>query len=80
MGWTLSYANYAVAMIVWWMYDWFFAIASLLLGIIVFGIIASKIRNDAIPATQREYPYDDYAIATWYLFRTYCFTISPPTE
>lgn len=80
LGWALSYGNYAVALIIWWAYDWFFAIASLLLGIILFGIISSKIRNGAIPASQREYPYDDYAIATWYLYRTICFTIPTPTE
>ncbi|MDD5212628.1 MAG: hypothetical protein PHV62_09465 [Sulfuricurvum sp.] len=80
LGWALSYGNYAIALAIWRLFDWFFAIASLLLGIIIFGIISSKIRNDAIPAAQHEYPYDDYAIATWYLYRTFCFTIPPATE
>jgi hypothetical protein len=80
LGWTLSYGNYVVALIIWALFDWFFAISSLLLEIIIFGIISSKIRNDAIPMAQREYPYDDYAIATWYLYRTFCFTIPSPTE
>ncbi|MFA5214856.1 hypothetical protein [Sulfuricurvum sp.] len=75
MGWGLTYGNYAIALIVWWISDWFIAIGVLLLGIIVFGIVRSKLRNDSIPPTQREYAYDDYAIATWYLSRTACFTL-----
>lgn len=75
LGWALSYGNYLIALIVWWMSDWFFAVGILLLGIIVFGILRSKLRNDAIPPAQHEYAYDDYAIATWYLSRTLCFIL-----
>jgi hypothetical protein len=76
LGWALSYGNYALALLVWWKSDWFIAIGTLLLGIIVFGILRSKLRNDSIPPSQREYAYDDYSIATWYLSRNHCFTIS----
>lgn len=74
-GFILSYGNYIIALLVWWQYDWFLALGSLLLGFIIFGIIRSKLRNASIPPSQREYPYDDYAIATWYLSRTACFTL-----
>lgn len=73
MGWILSYGNYVIAMAVWWKSDWFIALGTLLLGFIIFGIIRSKLRNDSIPPAQRETPYTDYAIATWYLSRNYCF-------
>ncbi|WP_295055288.1 hypothetical protein [Sulfuricurvum sp.] len=73
MGWGLSYGNYSIALIVWWKSDWFIAIGGLLLGYIVFGIIRSKLRNDSLPPAQRETPYNDYAIATWYLSRNHCF-------
>lgn len=73
MGWGLSYGNYSIALIVWWQSDWFIAIGALLLGYIVFGIIRSKLRNDSIPPAQRETPYTDYAIATWYLSRNHCY-------
>lgn len=73
MGWGLSYGNYSIALIVWWKSDWFIAIGALLLGYIVFGIIRSKLRNDSIPPAQRETPYTDYAITTWYLSRNHCF-------
>jgi hypothetical protein len=75
MGYTLSYGNYIIGLLVWWQSDWFIAIGGLLLGYIVFGIIRSKLRNDSIPLAQRETPYNDYAIATWYLSRTTCFTL-----
>jgi len=73
LGWTLSYGNYLIALGVWWIFDWFIAIGVLLLGMIVFGIIRSKLRNDSIPPAQRELSYSDYAIATWYLSRHHCF-------
>ncbi|MDO9208235.1 MAG: hypothetical protein Q7T91_08265 [Sulfuricurvum sp.] len=75
LGWALSYGNYALALLVWWQSDWFIAIGMLLLSFILFGILRSKLRNDSIPASQREYAYDDYAIATWYLSRNTCFTL-----
>ncbi|AFV97898.1 hypothetical protein B649_07930 [Candidatus Sulfuricurvum sp. RIFRC-1] len=75
MGYSLSYGHYAIALLIWWKSDWFIAIGALLLGFIVFGIIRSKLRNDSIPPAQRETPYNDYAIATWYLSRITCFTL-----
>ncbi|HEX5623106.1 MAG TPA: hypothetical protein VFX57_01570 [Sulfuricurvum sp.] len=80
IGWALSYGNYLLALIIGWQFDWFLAIGILLLGFIVFGIVRSKLRNESIPLEQREYPYEDYAIATWYLSRNHCFIISTPTE
>lgn len=73
LGWVLSYGNYLIAMAVGWSSDWFFALGSLLLGFIVFGILRSKLRNESIPPAQRELSYNDYAIATWYLSRNHCF-------
>jgi hypothetical protein len=75
LGYALSYGNYLIAALVWWQSDWFIAIGTLLLGFIVFGIIRSKLRNDSIPPAQRETPYTDYAIATWYLSRNYCIIL-----
>lgn len=73
LGYVLSYGNYLIAGVVWWEGDWFIAIGALLFGFIVFGIIRSKLRNDSVPPAQREVPYTDYAIATWYLSRHHCF-------
>lgn len=75
MGYAISYGNYLIAAFVWWKSDWFIAIGALLLGFIVFGIIRSKLRNNSIPIAQRETPYNDYAIATWYLSRNHCITL-----
>ena len=79
-GYTLSYGNYILAFIIFFVSDWFIAIGALLLGFIVFGIVRSKLIQDSIPPSQREYSYSDYAIATWYLSNHTCFTISPPME
>ncbi|MDD5052652.1 MAG: hypothetical protein PHO27_07975 [Sulfuricurvum sp.] len=75
LGYLLSYGNYLLALLVWWSMDWFIAIGIFLLGFILFGILRSKLRNDSIPLSQREYSYNDYAIATWYLSRTHCITL-----
>jgi hypothetical protein len=75
MGYALSYGNYLIALLVWWRSDWFIAMGTMLLGFIVLGIIRSKLRNGSIPPAQRETPYTDYAIATWFLSRTTCFTL-----
>ncbi len=78
LGYALSYGNFLVAALVWWLSDPFIAAGSLLLGFIVFGIVRSKLRNDSVPPAQRELSYNDYAIATWYLSGHYC--ISYPKE
>jgi len=75
MGWAMSYGNYLIGLIVWWKSDWFIAIGALLLGFIVFGILRSKLRNDSLPPSQRETPYTDYAIVTWYMARNHCITL-----
>ncbi len=75
LGWGLSYGNYLVALFIGWQSDWFIGAGSLLLGFIVFGIIRSKLRNGSIPPAQRETPYTDYAIATWYLSRNHCILL-----
>lgn len=69
LGWTLSYGTYLLAAAAWYAYDWFYAIAALLLGFVVFGILRAKIRNISIPIGQQEYPYTDQAIAKWFIVR-----------
>ena len=69
----LQYFLYLFTAIMWYKYDYFIAIASLLLGFIVIGIIRSKLRNSVIPPSQREYQYTDQGIADWYTARELCF-------
>ncbi len=69
----LQYSLYLFVVIMWYEYDYFIAIASLLLGFIVIGIIRSKLRNSVIPPSQREYLYTDQGIADWYTARQLCF-------
>ena len=68
----LQFSIYIISLIVWFMYDYFIAIATLLLSFIIMGIVRSKIRNSVIPAKQREYQYNDQGIADWYTAKEIC--------
>ena len=72
LSYTLSYFHYVFALLIWYMYDYFFAISALLLSFIVMGIVRSKLRNLSIPLKQQEYQYSDSAIATWFMARVIC--------
>jgi len=69
----LQFGIYAVALVVWFIFDYFIAIASLIASFIIMGIVRSKIRNDAIPNKQREHQYSDKEIADWFVAREFCF-------
>jgi len=69
----LQYTTYLVALIVWYFYDYFIALATLVLSFIIMGIIRSKLQNSAIPPKQREYHYNNQGIANWYISREFCF-------
>ena len=68
----LQYTTFIVGLIIWYVYDYFIAIASMLLTFIIMGIIRSKLRNSVIPPTQREYQYNDQGIADWYTAKEIC--------
>ena len=68
----LQYSIYLLSIIVWYLYDYFIAGATLLLSFIIVGIIRAKLRSSAIPPTQREYHYTDKAIAEWYSAKILC--------
>jgi hypothetical protein len=68
----LQYTTFIVAIITWYFYDYFIAIATLLLSFIIMGIIRSKLRNSVIPVSQREYHYTDEGIADWYTAKVLC--------
>ncbi len=71
----LQFGTAIIALFMWYLYDYFVSIAALLLSFIVIGIIRSKLRNSVIPATQREYQYNDQGIAQWYIAKELCFGI-----
>ncbi len=68
----LQFSTFTSALICWFIYDYFIAIATLLLSFIIIGIVRSKIRNAVIPPRQREYQYNDKAIADWYTAKELC--------
>ena len=71
----LQFTTFVVGLITWYLYDYFMAIAALLLSFVIMGIVRSKIRNSVIPPSQREYQYNDQGIADWYTARELCIEI-----
>ena len=71
----LQYTSFIVALLTWYIYDYFIAIAILLLSFIIMGIVRSKIRNAVIPSKQKEYQYNDQGIADWYVARELCIEL-----
>ena len=71
----LQFTTVLVGLITWYLYDYFLAIATLLLSFIIMGIIRSKLRNAVIPPAQREYQYNDQGIADWYTAKELCLEI-----
>ncbi len=69
----LQFTTVIIGLIVWYIYDYFLAIAALLLSFIIMGIIRSKLRNAVIPPQQREYQYNDQGIADWYIAKEICY-------
>jgi len=68
----LQFGTLVVALVAWYMYDYFIAGAALLLTFVVMGIIRSKLRNSVIPPSQREYHYNDDGISKWYTAKMLC--------
>ncbi len=69
----LQFTTFIVGLITWYLYDYFMAIAALLLSFIIMGIVRSKLRNAVIPPKQREYQYNDQGIADWYTAKELCY-------
>lgn len=68
----LQFTTIVTALLLWYMYDYFVAIAGALLSFVVVGILRAKLRNSVIPPSQREYQYNDQGIADWYSAREIC--------
>jgi len=69
----LRFSMYLVGLISWYMYDYFIAISTMVLWFIILGIIRSKLRDIAIPPSQKEYQYSDKDIANWYTAKELCW-------
>lgn len=71
----LRFSTFLSAILLWYIYDYFIALSSLLLSFIVVGIIRSKLRNESIPFSQRERDYNDKEIAQWYVMKYLCLDL-----
>ena len=68
----LSYGAVIIAIGVWWLYNWYYALSALLLAFILIGILRSKLLHSSIPKVQQEFTYSDKDIAAWYLHMYVC--------
>jgi len=68
----LSYGTYIITALVWFLYNWYYALSALLLAFVLIGILRSKLLHSSIPKSQQEFTYSDKDIAAWYLHRHVC--------
>lgn len=73
LAFKLTYIPIFLTVLVAYIVDYFYAVATLLISYLITGIVRSYMRNNSIPRQQLEYTYTDQAIAAWFLYRTYCF-------
>lgn len=69
---VLSYGIYIITLLVWFIYNWYYALSAFLLAYILMGILRSKLLHSSIPKVQHEFTYTDKDIAAWYLHRYIC--------
>jgi len=69
----LQYGAVVATFTAWYLYDFFISLLTLVLAFIIMGIIRSKLRNSAIPASQRELHYNDKSIADWFTAKELCY-------
>jgi hypothetical protein len=72
IGILLQTSSFIVALLSWYFYDIYVALATLLVAFIVIGIARSKIRNSVIPISQSERHYNDMEIGKWYSAKELC--------
>ena len=68
----LSYGIYIITLLVWFIYNWYYALSAFLLAYILMGILRSKLLHSSIPKVQQEFTYTDKDIAAWYLHMYIC--------
>ena len=73
LSYILKFGTLIFSAFIWYVSDYFFAIASLLLFYVVMGIVRSKLLHISIPGVQQEHNYSDLELAHWFLDRRYCF-------
>ena len=69
----LKLSHILLALGIWYYFDYFFAIATLLIGYLVLGIVRSKLMHLSIPRAQQEFDYSDKEIAIWYVAKRLCY-------
>ena len=68
----LAYSPLMVGGYIWYKYDLYFSIMSILVLFLTMGIISSKMKNEAIPPSQIEFSHSTFEIAKWYVSKILC--------
>ncbi|MEA2099692.1 MAG: hypothetical protein U9P72_06150 [Campylobacterota bacterium] len=71
----LQFTTILNGLIAWYLYDYFIASLIVVLSFIIMGVIRSKVSNNVVPLSQREYPYTDKDIANWFTAKELCLEI-----
>jgi len=68
----ISFSPALAGLILWYMYDFFIAIAFFLFFTLCIGIVISKLRLFSLPVAQREMNYSNLQVAKWFLDKNVC--------
>ncbi len=70
---ALKLSPLLISLLIWYIFDYFYAIAIFLISYLVLGIVRSKLLHVAIPKKQQEHEYSDKEIAIWYVSKRLCY-------
>jgi hypothetical protein len=71
----ISYGPTMAGFVLWYMYDFFIAIAFFLFFTLSMGVVMSKMRLFSLPATQREMTYSNLQVAKWFVSKNICWRL-----
>jgi|GEM_PF-382271 len=69
----ITFSPLLCALLIWFYYDFLFAIAAFLFVTLAMSVVISKMRLVSLPPMQREMSYTNMAVARWYLGKNICF-------
>lgn len=71
----ITYGPLFAGLVIWYLYNFFVAIAFFLFFTLCMGIVISKLRIFSLPETQREMTYSNLQVAKWFLDKNICWRL-----
>ncbi len=72
LAFSLTVVPIAVAVGIWYLYNFWIAVAAALFLYLLSGFVSSKLRQLSLPADQREKTLSSLEIAKWYIGKNRC--------